>query len=263
MDWRRRSCTYPAAFVAVLVAAVATGGLAVAEKPVVVTAGNPIAYFNAEVSPATLPKTKPAPIRLAVSTTFKAPGATTHPPAAKELLFKVDKHVGIDVRKIPAAGELTGCPGLGRPRSIGALRKACAEAVIGGGRMQVEVQFPDQPPISVESKLLVLNGGIEGGVTKAYLYTYFTAPVTSWVVTTVKIKKVRERRYGMEVAASVPKIAGGAGSVTFFTLWLKRGVFSATCPDGRLDFHNRSVFADGTQLTQPVIRTCTARETAR
>lgn len=263
MDWRRRSRTYLAAFVAVLAGVLVASGAATAEKPVEVTAGNPMGYFNAEVSPAKLSKTKPTPIRFAVSTIFKLSNATTHPPAAKELFFKVDKHIGIDLSEVPTVKEVSGCPGLGKPRSIGALRKTCAGAVIGGGRMQVEVQFPDQPPISVESKLLVLNGGVKGREATLYLPAYFTAPVTSWTITTAKIKKVREGRYGMEVAALVPKIAGGAGSITFFTLWLKRGIFSATCPNGRLDFHNRSVFADGTQLTQPAIRTCTARETAR
>jgi len=100
-------------------------------------------------------------------------------------------------------------------------------------------------------------------VTTLYLYTYFTAPVSSSIVITAEIKKIRKGRYGMEATALVPKIAGGSGSITRFTFSLKRGILSAICPDGRLNIHNRSVLVDGTKMEQPAISTCTARETLR
>lgn len=264
MDGRRRSRTYLAAFVAVLAAAVATGGLAAAEKPVIATAGTLVGYFNADFTPKKLSKTKPTPIRLDASANLRANHKTGHLPALKELLFKADKHIGIDVRGIPTPDEIPGCSSGRLPRrTIGAVRKACAAAVIGDGHLEGEVQFPDQPMIPIESELLIINGGADRGVTKLYLHTYFTAPVSSSIVATVEIRKIRKGRYGMEATAVIPKIAGGAGSVTHFNFSLKRGILSATCSDGRLSFHNESVFVDGTRFRQPVVRTCTARETAR
>jgi hypothetical protein len=266
MDRRRSSRAYLAAFVAVLAAAVATSGLAAADKPVTPLPDNPEPFFYAEFSPKKLSKmrSKPTPIRLDVSANLRANQKTGHLPALKELFFKLDKHMSLDLSEVPTGEEVPGC-GLGArpPQSVDALRKICAPAVIGGGRMAVEVQFPDQPPIPVESQVLILNAGAKRGVTTLFLLARFTAPVMGWVVTTAKVDQIRERRYRMEVAASVPKIAGGAGSITRFAFSLKRGILSATCPDGRLNVHNRSVLADGTQLAQTAIRACTARETAR
>jgi deazaflavin-dependent oxidoreductase (nitroreductase family) len=61
-------------------------------------------------------------------------------------------------------------------------------------------------------------------------------------VTTVKIKKINKGRYGLLATASIPKIAGAAGSVTSFSLVVdkkftykgkKVSVLSAKCPDGK------------------------------
>ena len=43
-------------------------------------------------------------------------------------------------------------------------------------------------------------------------------PVPAAIVTTVKIKKINKGRYGLLVVAKIPKIAGGSGSVTSFSL---------------------------------------------
>jgi hypothetical protein len=58
---------------------------------------------------------------------------------------------------------------------------------------------------------------------------------------------------------TVPKIAGGSGSPTFFTLTLNKGIVKATCPDGHLSAHGTAVFADGTKASGTVLRPCTGR----
>ena len=214
MGWRRRSRVYPAAFVAVLAAAVATGGLAAAEKPVEVTAGTLVGYFNAEFTPQKLSKTKPTPIRLVASANLRANHRTGHLPALKELSFKADKHIGIDVKGIPTPDEIPGCSSGRLPRrTIGAVRKACAAAVIGDGHLKGEVQFPDQPMIPIESELLIVNGGVERRVTKLYLHTYFTAPVSSSIVTTAETDaegRALLTHLGMPFRQAVPTVPTAA-----------------------------------------------------
>jgi len=83
--------------------------------------------------------------------------------------------------------------------------------------------------------------------------------VTAAVVTTVKVKKIHKGCYGLLSTAAVPKIAGGSGSVTFFTLTLKKGIIKATCPDGKLQARGTAVFADSTKATGTVIRPCTGK----
>lgn len=221
-------------------------------------ASNLPTFFNAEVWPAKLSKTKPTPITFDF-TFFVKTLEDQHPPALKELRLEGDKHAVVDVRGIPTCG-----PGdLSVRRSFEELRKMCRPALIGSGHVEVSVQFPDYPLFTLESDVLAINGGIEGRVTTLYLHAYFPAPVTGWTVATVEVRKIRKGRYGMEAIASIPKIAGGAGSITRFRLTLKRGIVLAACPDGRLQARGTAVFSDGTRGPGTVIRTCTARETAR
>ena len=142
-------------------------------------------------------------------------------------------------------------------RDTKAAEKACKKSIIGTGQTTVEVAFPEQTPIDVNSKLIVFNGGTSGGKTTLYIHAYFSAPVTGAIVTTVKIKKVRNGRYGLKSVATIPKIAGGSGSVKTFNLAItKKGVLTAKCPDGKLQAHATSIFADGTKASASIIRTC-------
>lgn len=211
--------------------------------------------YNGGFSPKVLSKTKPTPITFNVAAKIKSlDPAEPHPPALREFLIEGDKHGSIDVKGIPVctSGKL-------QSRTSKAAREVCGPALIGSGKTDVEIKFPEQPPIPVHSELLAFNGGFKGGVTTLFIHAYLTAPVTAAVVTTVKVKKIHKGRYGLLSTAAVPKIAGGSGSVTFFTLTLKKGIISATCPDGHLNAHGTAKFADGNSLSGTVVRPCTGK----
>jgi len=237
-----------AALIAVSVAGIATG----ANKPVTVEAGNLVFTFNGGFSPSKLPKNKLAPITLTAEGKIATKDGT-HPPALKQVVVETDKNGAINVKGLPVckSGQL-------QSRDTAAARKACPKAIIGTGKTTVEVQFPEQKPIDVNSELLVFNGGFSGGTTTLYIHAYFSAPVTGAIVTTVKIKKHKSGRYGLKSIATIPKIAGGSGSVKSFSLKInKKGVLTAKCPDGKLQAHAPSMFADGTKAAATIIRTCT------
>ena len=70
-------------------------------------------------------------------------------------------------------------------------------------------------------------------------------------MTTVKIKKVHNGRYGLKSVATIPKIAGGSGSVKSFSLTInKKGVLTAKCPDGKLQANATAIFSDGTKASR-------------
>lgn len=237
-----------AALIAVSLAGIATG----ADKPVTVVAGNLEFTFNGGFNPDKLPKKKMAPITLTASGKIATKDGT-HPPALKEVIVKTDKNGAINVQGVPKckAGQL-------QSRDTKAAEKACNKAKIGQGTTTVEVQFPEQKPIDVNSKLLVFNGGKSGSTTTLYIHAYFSAPVSGAIVTTVKVKKKNEGRYGLRSVATIPKIAGGSGSVKSFNLAItKRGVLTAKCADGKLQAHATAIFADNTSVEAPIIRTCT------
>lgn len=235
------------ALIAVSLAGIATAG----NKPVTVRQGNLEFTFNGGFSPTTLPKKKLAPISLQASGSIKTLDGT-HPPALKEVIIETDKNGAINTKGIPVctSGQL-------QARDTKAAEKVCGKSIIGTGTTTVEVQFPEQNPVPVTSKLLVINGGTSGGKTTLFIHAYFSAPVTGAIVTTVKIKKIHNGRYGLKSVASIPKIANGAGSVKTFSLTInKKGVLTAKCPDGKLQAHATSVFADGTKASAAIIRTC-------
>jgi hypothetical protein len=257
---KRAQLTF-AAVVAMLVALVGVGS-ATADKPVTVEAGNLVFTFNGGFAPNKLPKKKFAPITLTASGKIQTKDGT-HPPALTETIVETDKNGTINVRGLPKcrSGQL-------QSRDTTAAEKACKKAIIGKGNTKVEVQFPEQKPIDVTSKLLVFNGGVKGGKTTLFIHAYFSAPVTGAIVTTLKIKKVKHGRYGLKTVARIPKIAGGSGSVKTFNLKINRkyrykgrkvSVLSARCRDGKLQAKATAKFSDGTKASAGIIRACKSR----
>lgn len=232
-------------------ALLAVVGIAGAEKPVKIVAGNIEAEFNGGFTPKVLSKTKPTPIAFNVSGKFRTLDGS-HPPALKEFVVEGDKHASISVKGIPVC----------QARKIESTdtahaRQACGPALIGTGKAVAGIKFPDQSnEIIAKSELLAFNGGVRGGVTTLYIHAYITVPTPAAIVTTVKIKKIHKGRYGLESVASIPKIAGGSGSVLSFSLTLNKGIISATCPDGHLNARGTAIFGDGTEANGAVVRTC-------
>jgi hypothetical protein len=246
--------TFVCAVATLTVAGVVTAaGIAAAEKPVRSVSGNIETIFNGGFSPKTLSKTKPTPISFNISGKIDTLDGE-HPPAMKEFVLEGDKHAQISVKGVPTCQQAKL-----QSTDTAHARKACAPALIGSGHADAEIKFPEQPPIETSSELLVVNGGFKGGVTTLFIHAYITVPTPAAIVTVVKIKKVHNGRYGLKSVATIPKIAGGSGSVTFFSLTLQKGILSATCPDGHLDARGTALFADGTKVSGGVVRVCTGK----
>jgi hypothetical protein len=244
-------------YLAAAIAVVALAGLTIVgsvfAKPEKVIVGDIEVEYDGGFSPQALPKSKLTPISFFLWSKIRTVDGK-HPPAIREFKLDGDKNVAIDVKGLPTctAAKL-------QSQTTAGARKACGPSIVGSGTTEVEVEFEEQPPIDVKSELLAFNGGFKGGVTTLFIHAYLTAPVTAAIVTTVKIKKVKKGRYGTESIADVPKIAGGAGSVTYFKLKFDKGILFAKCPDGRLQAHGTAVFADGTKASATVIRPCTPK----
>jgi len=244
--------------------AVAVAGIAMAakNKPVRVRAGNIELIANGGFTPQTMSKTKPTPIAFFAEGKIKTLDGT-HPPALKEVLLETDKNGAINVKGYPTCKE-----GALQSRDTKHAIEACPDAIIGEGKATAAIAFTEQPDVLATSKIIVFNGGESGGVVTLYIHAYLTVPVPAAIVTTVKIKKIHHGRYGYLSTASIPKIAGGAGSVVSFNLKVdkkytykgkKVSVLTAKCPDGKLQAHATAVFVEGTHASAEIIRTCTGR----
>jgi hypothetical protein len=243
--------------------ALTVAGIAAAEKPTVVKVGNLVLTINGSVTPKALSKTTMEPITLNVQGKIETADGK-HPPALKEVIVDTDKNGTIDARGVPTckAGQL-------EATTTQIAEKACKAAIVGLGTTDIEVEFAEQAPIPIKSKLIAFNGGTKGGTTTIYIHAFLTSPVTAAVVTTVKISKEHKGRYGTRSIASVPKIAGGSGSVTAFSLTFakklfaykgkKHGYLLAKCSDGHFDAQAEAVFTDGTKLGGKIVRACTPK----
>lgn len=246
------------------IVAMIVGGVAIAKKypPTVVKAGNLVLTLNGGFTPTTLPKNKLAPISLNIEGSI-ATADGKHVPALKEVIAEFDKNGETNATGIPVctSGKL-------QATDTNAAKKACPTAIVGEGTTDVEVEFPEQAPFVAHSKLYAFNGGVKGGVTTLYIHAYLSSPVSAAVVTTTKISKTHNGRYGTKTVTTIPKIAGGYGSVKKFTLKFartftykgkKQSYLLAKCPDGHLNAHTVSVFSDGTKLTGDFVRSCTPK----
>lgn len=237
--------------------AVSVAGVSSAEK---VTVGNLEFEAEGKFVPKALPKKSLAPISLTAEGKIKTKDGT-HPPALKEVLLETDKNGAINVKGVPTctSGKL-------QSQDSDAARAICKKAIVGEGTTEVEIEFPDSKPVNVKSDLIVFNGGGSGTIT-LYIHAYITVPVPAAIVTTVKIKKINKGRYGLLSKATIPKIAGGSGSVKSFNLTIakkfsyqkKYNILSAKCPDGKLQAHAVAVFADGTKAATDFVKPCTGK----
>jgi hypothetical protein len=252
--------TKGAAIFAVIVGtlmAVVLSGSAGAQGPTILPAPNVEFAFDAGFSPITLSKTVPTPIALELSGQIKT-GDGTHPPALREFILDADKNSAINVRGIPVC----------RPTIEIPLMEHCPSAIVGRGTMDVEIAFPEQPPLPTKSALTVFNRGVKQGVTTLLMYAFLKNPVSAAVVTTVKIRKVHKGRFGTEAVFSLPVIAGGNGSVTAFDAKLykrfsykgkRASLLTLKCPDGKIRARAEAIFSDGAQADAEVLRPCIAK----
>jgi hypothetical protein len=234
--------------------AVIVAGVATAEKPVKVKAGNLELTFNGGLTPKAVSKTKLTPVTLNISGKIRTLDGT-HPPALNEVLFEADKNTGIEVKGLPVCTSAKL-----QSQDTKHAEAICRTAIIGSGQATAQIAFPEQAPIPAKTKIIAFNGGFKGGVTTIFIHAYLTVPTPAAIVSTVKIKKIHNGRYGLGSVTTIPKIAGGSGSVTDFNLTInKKGVILAKCPDGKIQAHAIAVFSDGTRASAEVIRTCTGK----
>jgi hypothetical protein len=218
-----------------------------AETPVSVPI-SPSFTFSGGFVPVALSRSAPTPIALRLSTEVSEPD-DTRPPALSELDLELDRRLESNFGKVPACRyiPLSDAP---------SVSEACRGSVVAIGRVQVEIQFPEEEPVYTAGDLTAYNR-IEHGRHSFLVAASLTVPTPETLLIDFPIAPDNDDHYGMRAKGSIPKIAGGSGSITRFVLRFKRGIFSATCPrDDLIRMRQRAVFADGTSLQGELVRTC-------
>jgi CHASE2 domain-containing sensor protein len=225
-----------------------------AEAPSLVEVGAGLPIVNGGFTPKALPKGKPAHIAMDIS--LHRPDDTPSP-ALHEVVLELDRNITVDAKGMAI------CPS-GTVESPPPPQR-CQSASIGRGEIEVEVAFPEEVPFIVKSKLLAFNAGGSGGKGTIRTYAYLGSPLSAAIVINVEISKIHNGRYGTKWVETIPKIAGGYGSIKSLNLLIDRryrdegemtSYLLGRCPDGHLDARATSVFANASERTDSFVRSC-------
>lgn len=234
-----------------LLAAVAAIAQPLAAQEEQFEAGNIVASDHGGITPLKLPRHRKAPIFGHIHARFSTKDGS-HMPAAREMTFDFDRTLQVEARGLPVCSE-----GQLKAQSTAAARRVCGDALVGSGSGEVEVAFPEQAPFSATGTLLAFNGGVHGGKTLLFVHSYINVPSPTAVVARIEIEPIDRGHYGLHTVTEIPRIAGGAGSVTRVDLNLGRkftykgkpmSYLTASCPTGHYYIKGNLGFDDGTNV---------------
>jgi hypothetical protein len=245
----------------VVLSSALAGAILAAGNTITIRAGNLILHAGVSMSPKAMPTNEMVPIKLRASGSAETADGT-HIPPAKTLHLHVDRHMRIESTGLPscAAGKV-------EATSPAQAMKACGGALVGKGVITAQVEFPESPAFDAKGPLLIFNGPASAAG-PAYpdmlFYTYVSVPVPTAVVVQTKLTK-DSGRYGFTISATIPKVAGGSGSLTGVELtvdrhWTYRGrrlsYLNAECPDGHLFNQIEASFLGGPDIDGTLVSSC-------
>jgi hypothetical protein len=177
----------------------------------------------------------------------------------------------LDVRGLPVCGGV----GIQFSQAVGPegpLPERCEPALVGKGRITLSIAVPEEQEQRPKSELWIFNGGARTGVTNLYAYAQIATPAPAGILVKIKLKAIDERRFGSEAVVSIPKIAGGSGSIVSFDATIgrrftyegrQRSLLSLRCPAGAIFTSATAFFDDGTAAGSDEARACAERPRQR
>jgi hypothetical protein len=230
--------------------------------------GNLRISFSGGFSPHSLPRDRLA----AVTVDVKGAIGTTdgsHPPAVRRIEIAINRHGRLTTQGLPACSG----PQLQSTSTETALQR-CRPALVGRGRFAANVEFPSTEPVLANGAMLAFYGRSDGK-RALLLHLYATTPVRATFVLPLIISNRGGELFGTTLAARIPTLAGGLGSVTKIDLRIgrnytyrgrPRSFISASCPapagfTGAVFPLARGsfFFADGRKIDATLERDCRVR----
>jgi hypothetical protein len=162
-----------------------------------------------------LPRDHPAPIAIEIQGAISTTDGT-HPPPVRRIEIALNSNGNISTVGLPACTE----PLLQSTSSETALAR-CRPALVGRGTFAADVQFAGTEPVAATGRLLAFYGR-KGGRPALFFHLYATAPTRATFVLPLTISYPDRGNFGTVLAAKIPTLAGGLGSVTKIDLRIGR-----------------------------------------
>lgn len=251
--------------IAVVLALVALSAAALASGDVS-QEGNVRVSFSGGFAPHGLPRERPVPVTISVSGRVSTVDGS-HPPPLRRIVLELNRNGRISTAGLPLCRAA-----LLQSTTSREARSRCRGALVGNGSFAADLAEAGDP-IPSRGRILVFNARRHGR-SELLLHLYGTTPIQATFVLPLKISH-RKGELGTVLAAELPTIAGGVGSVTELSLEIgreyryrgkRRGYVSASCaaPPGfslapftlaRGNFH----FDGGTEIDAVLTRECRVR----
>ncbi len=260
---RKRSTLLVSLLVAAATAIAAS--VAMAGAPATSPDGNAQA-IDAVIAPKKLSKSKWTPGSLKVTTTLsnqsKANGV---PVPTVHVLLDFDKNAKIFTKGIPTCN-----PSKIQNVSTEIALRECGRAKIGSGKAKALIPVGEQVFVA-DQTVTAFNGTPKGGKPTILLHTYGTKPTVTTLVLNGTVTNLNGKEgYGPRLDLEVPKIAGGAGALTNFTVTINKkyrykgkpaSYISAKCPKSKkLKVRSVFTFLDGQSSKPTDVGTCAQKK---
>lgn len=187
--------------------------------------------FGGEISPRSLPREAPAPVRISLSAGIA--GAQGHPlPQLQQMTIAINRFGRLDASGLPVCrlGQV-------QPASTADARRNCRDSLVGSGRFEASVEIAEQVPYPTRGHIDAFNGRYHGKPA-ILLHVYGTDPIASSYTLPMIISHTHGT-YGIVLRTSLAKTTPSAGRVTGLSLHLGRtytyggrrhSYLSASCP---------------------------------
>jgi hypothetical protein len=229
--------------------------------------GDLFVKFSGGIEPTKLPRHEHAPITVRVDGTVKTLSAD-HPPALRFISVAINRGGRIETQGLPR------CRRSQIEASTSQLAIAvCRDALIGTGRYEAGVSFPEQSTFPLQGQILAFNAIVDGK--RAILaHIYGNKPYPNSRVFVFRIHESKGT-FGTVLSAALPKALNRNGYLKRIVLNLRRdyiyngkqhSYLAAACGAppgfsvGVFPFVRVGMtFADGRKLSSTLIRTCQVR----
>lgn len=222
--------------------------------------------FDADFSPNSLPRHRPAPVKVEIAGRIATTDGT-HPPALRWLEVELHRSGKLFSKGLPACF----APILQSTSTETALGR-CRSALVGRGSFRADVTLGRE--VVATGEILAFNSR-KGGRQSLLLHFFAAVPVRFTLVVPLTIGHRKEGEFGTVLRARIPKLGGGLGSITQIELAIarrysfqgeRRSYASAACgapagfPTAVFPFARASFrFEAHREIRTTLVRDCTVR----
>lgn len=222
---------------------------------------------DARISPRELPRERAAPVTIRVEGSIRSLDGGS-PPPVRELQIELNRAGRVETRGLPRCD-----PPRLQSISSGQALRLCGSARVGGGSFAADLPLNGER-LSLAGRILAFLGGTEKRPLLV-LHLHAAAPVRATFVLPMPIERRPRGRFGTVLRASIPRLAGGIGTITHIRLRIgrtyrigseRRSLIMAGCAApagfGGAIFslaRARFSFAAGHELGATLVRTCRVR----